>query len=162
LQEALQLQARGLGIEERVHFLGFRRDIANVIGACDVVALPSSKEGLSIAVMEAMALRRPVIATNIAGMPELVRDGKTGLLIPPEDVGALADALRKLLGDADFAARMAQQGRAFMEQNFDQRTALAEVERFLRDVVDEWCAGRRLDCTSLQDTAMDAGRAGMS
>lgn len=149
LRESLEMQARGLGMEQRVHFLGFRRDVDKVMAACDIVALPSSKEGLSIAVMEAMALRRPVIATDVAGMPELVRNGETGMLIPPENVDALAQAMLHIYQDEKLAARLAQQGRALLEEKFDQRHCLAEVERFLCSVVEAWRAGKRVDCTKL-------------
>jgi len=141
LEETLREQAAALGMSERVHFLGFRRDVIEVVSAFDVFVLPSLKEGLSIAVMEAMSLGRPVIATNIAGMPEVVRDGETGLLVPPEDVDALAVALVKLLNDPAFAARVAHNGRRFLEEKFDQRDCLAEVERFFHRVVAEWRDG---------------------
>jgi glycosyltransferase involved in cell wall biosynthesis len=137
-EEPLRSLAASLGMNERVHFLGFRPDVAEVVSAFDVFSLPSSKEGLSIAVMEAMALRRPVIVTNIAGMPELVRDGETGLLIPPTDVNALADALRRLLTDAASAAWLAENGRRCLEERFDQRACLSEVERFFQQVVKSW------------------------
>jgi glycosyltransferase involved in cell wall biosynthesis len=142
LEENLREMAASFGMSERVHFLGFRRDVIEVVSALDVFALPSLKEGLSIAVMEAMALRRPVIATAIAGMPEVVRDGETGLLIPPGDVDALAQALLRLLNDPSFAERLANDGRHFLEQHFDQRDCLAEVERFYHKVASEWRDGR--------------------
>jgi glycosyltransferase involved in cell wall biosynthesis len=119
------------------------------MAACDIVALPSSKEGLSIAVMEAMALRRPVIATDVAGMPELVRNGETGMLIPPENVDALAQAMLHIYQDKNLATQLAQQGRALLEEKFDQRHCLAEVERFLCSVVQAWRTGKRVDCTEL-------------
>ncbi|MCS6858738.1 MAG: glycosyltransferase family 4 protein [Abditibacteriales bacterium] len=137
-EDALRRLAASLGLSERVHFLGFRQDVVEVVSACDAFVLPSLKEGLSNAVMEAMALRRPVIVTNIAGMPELVRDGETGLLVPPADVGALADALRRVLSDAAFAERLARNGRRFLEQHFDQQARLAEVEQFFQQVVKAW------------------------
>jgi glycosyltransferase involved in cell wall biosynthesis len=143
LEENLRSMAASLGLSERVHFLGFRRDVMEIVSALDVFTLPSLKEGLSIAVMEAMALRRPVIATNIAGMPEVIHDGETGLLIPPGDVDALAQALLRLLSDPPFAERLAQNGRQLLEQHFDQRDCLAEVERFYHQVAAEWRRGRK-------------------
>ncbi len=130
-ETALRALAKGLGLENRVHFLGFRDEVREIVAACDVVALPSRKEGLSIAVMEAMALERPVIATQIAGMPELVRDGETGLLVPPFETGPLAEALARLLGDSELRASLAESGRRFLEEKFDQRACLAKVEAFL-------------------------------
>jgi len=147
LLETLRAQAKEFGMEDRVHFLGFRADSDDIIAACDIIALPSFKEGLSIAVMEAMALRRAVIATDVAGMPELVRDRETGLLITPGDVEALAGALQTLWTQPQFAAQLAIAGRAWMEERFDQRRCLTEVEAFLSEVVAAWQQGKRVDCT---------------
>lgn len=138
---ALREQALQLNMAERVHFLGFRDDVNAVVAACDVVALPSRKEGLSIAVMEAMALRRPVIATRIAGMPELVKDGETGLLVTPFETEPLAAALESLLTNAELRVRLAERGRDFLEERFDQRECLARVESFLTTVVQSWQNG---------------------
>lgn len=147
LLETLKEQVRVLELGNRVHFLGFCNDAKNVMAACDVVALPSLKEGLSIAVMEAMSLPRAVIATDIAGMPELVRDGETGRLIPPNDIDALRLALEDLITDDELRNRLALQGRAWLEEHFDQRKCLAEVEAFLVEVVENWRQGARVDCT---------------
>jgi len=144
LEADLKAQAATLGMAERVHFLGFRENVIEIVSACDVVALPSMKEGLSIAIMEAMALRRPVLATDIAGMPEVVRDGETGVLVPPADVDALANGLQITLMHAEFAASLATNGRKFLEEKFDQRERLAEVDKCLQDIVEVWRKGQRL------------------
>ncbi len=130
-EEALRALAAELKLSERVHFLGFRRDLPQVIAACDIVALPSLKEGLSVALMGAMALERPVIATDVAGMAEAIEDGQTGLLVPPENVEAMANALRRLLQDTALREHIACQGQKFVQEHFDQRQKLAEVEQFL-------------------------------
>ncbi len=127
----LREQSKALGMEDRTHFLGFRRDILEIQCAMDVFVLPSLKEGLSNAVMEAMALERPVVVTNIAGMPEIVRNEKTGLLVPPGDVDALAGALRKLFDAPDFATQLGKNGRAFLEEHLEQKRCLQEVEDYL-------------------------------
>jgi len=144
LEEDLRTQAAQLGMKERVHFLGFRKDVIDIVSAFDVVALPSMKEGLSIAIMEAMALRRPVLATDIAGMPEVVKDGETGVLVPPADTDALAEGLRHLLVDPEFAASVATNGREFLEAHFDQRELLVKVDQCLQDIVEIWRRGQRL------------------
>ncbi len=91
--------AAELGLAERVHLLGFRDDVPRVLAGSDVFVLPTPSEGLSIAIMEAMAAGLPVVATKVGGNAELVEAGKTGLLVPVGDVGALAYALGLLARD---------------------------------------------------------------
>ena len=134
LEGELRAQAAELGLGERVHFLGFRRDVARVVCAMDVFVLPSLKEGLSIAVMEAMALEKPVVCTRIAGLPEVVRDGETGILVPPGDVGALQNALERLFGDAELRRALGKNARRFLEENFDQCACLDAMEAYFRRV----------------------------
>ena len=145
-ESALRLQAQALGLEERVHFLGFRTDAADIMAACDAVALPSYKEGLSIAMMEAMALARPVIVTNVAGMPELVQHGITGWMTSPGDETELAEALTQVFSEPENTRRLARAGRDFVIENFDQNDCLRRVEQFLVDVARAAKKGERLDC----------------
>ena len=143
LEAELRARAAELGLGERVHFLGFRRDIAQVIGAMDVFVLPSLKEGLSIAVMEAMALQKPVVCSRIAGLPEVVREGETGLLVPPGDANALRDALEHLFGDADLRRELGRNARRFLEENFEQSVCLDAMENYFCRVVGRAQASQR-------------------
>lgn len=93
LRGELERLARSLEIEEKVIFPGFREDIPVVMGAFDVFALTSNSEGFPVAVMEAMAAGKPVVATRVGGVPELVLDGETGKLVPPCDPEAVTSAL---------------------------------------------------------------------
>ncbi len=135
-ESELRGQAKTLGLEGRVHFLGFRRDVHEVIAAMDVFTLPSEKEGLSIAVMEAMAMARPVVASRIAGMDEVVKSGENGFLVPPCDAESLADALQKLLCDAELRAQFGACGQKFVETHFEQAQCVARVEEFFQSIVD--------------------------
>lgn len=101
LGNAAREAALGRGIGERVHFLGVRSDVAELLSASDVFALASHWEGNPIAVMEAMAAGLPVVATAVGGVPELVVHGETGLLAPAADERAFADALAAVAGDPD-------------------------------------------------------------
>jgi glycosyltransferase involved in cell wall biosynthesis len=105
----------------RVVFLGYRADVEAVYGAIDLFVLNSTTEGLPNAVLEAMAFGVPVVATAVGGTPELVRDGETGLLVPPSDPTALANAIRAVLRDRDAAAERARRARALVEREFDMR-----------------------------------------
>jgi len=106
LEATLGEQAARLGLEGRVRFLGFREDVAELLSVFDVFALPSLSEGLSIALLEAMAAGRPVVATAVGGNPELIIDRETGLLVPPGDARSLADAIGRLLQDPAEASRL--------------------------------------------------------
>jgi glycosyltransferase involved in cell wall biosynthesis len=101
------------GPKDRVRFVGFVQDVSRFMNAVDVVCFPtrpSLGEGFGLAALEAMAAARPVVATAVASLPEVVLDGETGVLTPPGDVGALADALRRLAVDADERERMGTAG----------------------------------------------------
>jgi glycosyltransferase involved in cell wall biosynthesis len=108
---ALEEEARGLGVRERVTFAGFRPDAAALLGDLDLVVLPSWAEGLPISVLEAMSRERAVVATRVGGTPELVVDGETGLLVPPRDPEALAAAIGALLADPERRRAMGEAGR---------------------------------------------------
>jgi len=104
--------ARSLGIASEVRWLGQVEDVRGVLRAADVVAMPSRAEGLGVAAIEALAAARPLVASAVGGLPEIVRDGVEGLLVPPEDVAALASGLARCLADAPLRERMGEAGRA--------------------------------------------------
>ena len=117
-REALEAQAQALGLAERVTFLGYRADIPDLLAASDVFVLPSLAESFGLSVLEAMAATRPVVATAVGGLPELVKDDVTGVLVPPADSTALAGAIRALLADPARAQRLAAAGHARVHQDF--------------------------------------------
>jgi glycosyltransferase involved in cell wall biosynthesis len=106
---ALEARARDLGVDERTRFLGsVSRDVVlRLFRAADATVLSSSWENLPHTVLEALAVGSPVIATAVGGVPEVVRDGENGLLVPPNDADALAAALRRLLEDDELRRRLA-------------------------------------------------------
>ncbi|RYG69444.1 glycosyltransferase family 1 protein, partial [bacterium] len=136
-EPALRAQVQALKLEDRVHFLGFRRDVHQVIAAMDVFTLPSEKEGLSIAVMEAMAIGKPVVATRISGMDEVVKDGENGLLVPPCNPPALAAALEALLTNPEKRIQFAKCGKSYVENNFEQSECVGRVEEFFTKIAEE-------------------------
>lgn len=103
-QAALARQAEAAGVD--LARVGFREAVGPLLAAADVVAVPSRAEGLGVTALEAMAAERAVVASRVGGLAEVVRDGETGLLVPPEDPAALADALSRLAGDAALRARL--------------------------------------------------------
>ena len=117
--------ASGLGA--RLHRLGYRADVAAVLAASDIFALPSHFEGLPMSVIEAMLCGLPVVATDIRGPREQVVDGQTGLLVPPATVAPLAEALRRLALDAALRARMGEAGRTRAVSLYDERVVVART-----------------------------------
>jgi len=112
---------------ERVHFLGARRDVAEILTASDSFVLPSLWEGLSIALIEAMASRLPVVATDVSGTRQVMADGDTGWLVDPGNEQELAAAVRELVEHPDEAARRAAAGRARVESAFHARGQAADL-----------------------------------
>jgi glycosyltransferase involved in cell wall biosynthesis len=99
LRQRLEAQAISLGIGSYVHFLGFRKDIEDILEAADIFVLPSEWEGLPLALLEAGAKRLPAVASNVGGVPEIIKNGETGFLVEPGDVMKLANRLTQLLGN---------------------------------------------------------------
>ena len=127
----LKAQAAALGLSDRVRFLGYRSQgaVAEALAECDMLVLPSFAEGLPVVLMEALAARLPVIATRIAGVPELVEDGVSGLLVPPGDVAALARAIGRLAGDAELRLKMGDAGARAVARGFSSRDEAARLAR---------------------------------
>lgn len=123
LRATLEAQARGLGVADAVRFLGFRSPSGPYLGTADLVAQPSLTEGMPNAVLEAMAWGRAVVATRAGGTPELVRDGETGLLVPPRDGPALAQAILHLLGDPARREAMGARARELASSLYTPETA---------------------------------------
>lgn len=103
LRDDLRVLARRLGLSERVVLAGERADVRALIGVADAAVLPSRSEGLPLVALETFAARRPLVATAVRGIRELVQDGVHAVLVPPDDVDALAGAVRRVLTDADLA-----------------------------------------------------------
>jgi glycosyltransferase involved in cell wall biosynthesis len=118
---ALRDQARALGIDDNVVFAGMRTDVARLMRASWLLALPSQHEALPTTLIEAAASGRPVIATSVDGIPEVVTDGETGLLVPWDDERAFAEATIELLLDEPRRLEIGSRARALAEERFDAR-----------------------------------------
>lgn len=127
LRPDLEAQAARVRLADpaAVSFLGHRHDVARLMAQSDVVVLSSLREGCPMVLIEALALGKPVVATRVGGIPEIIEDGVTGLLVPPRDSRALAAAIERLLVDPALAAALAERGRRRVERTFDV-TAMAE------------------------------------
>jgi glycosyltransferase involved in cell wall biosynthesis len=132
-REALEAMARELGVADRVVFTGRRDDVPAVTAALDVAVLPSYREALGLTVLEAMALSRPVVASNVGGIPEMIDDGVTGLLVPPRDPEALAAAIVRLLRDHPLADTLARAGHDLVHERFCIELMVRAVEQIYDD-----------------------------
>lgn len=124
----LEYLLRQWGLEDRFVFLGFRADVPEILADLDVFVLSSVSEGLSIATIEAMAAGKPVVVTRSGGPPEVVEDGRTGLLVPPADPQALASRICELLRNPGLAATLSRNARAEAESRFSLARMIREYE----------------------------------
>jgi sugar transferase (PEP-CTERM/EpsH1 system associated) len=132
---ALQGLAESLGLGPSVAFLGERGDVAALLAAAAVFVSSSSSEGVSLTLLEAMAVGLPVVATAVGGNPEVVEDGVTGELVPPAAPEALAAAIVRACADPGRAAAFGRAGRARVERHFDVREMVRSYERLYDDVL---------------------------
>lgn len=135
LDAALRAQVARLGLQGVVELVGPRpqEDVIRLVQRAAVLAAPcvvghdGDRDGLPTVLIEAMALGTPCISTNVTGIPEIVRDGETGVVVPERDAPALAGAIERLLGDAALREKLAAAGRRLIEQEFDIRTNAAQL-----------------------------------
>jgi glycosyltransferase involved in cell wall biosynthesis len=111
-----------------VHFLGRREDVPQILAAADVVVMPSYREAQGLAIVEALAANRPVIASNVGGIPEMIRSGENGMLVPSQDPSALASAIGLLFRDRALATRLAHAGHALVHEKFCVDDMLRDIE----------------------------------
>jgi len=132
---ALTGRARSLGMADRVHFVGWWPDIPSAMSDCDVVALTSWNEGTPVALIEALAAGRAVVATDVGGVRHVVEDGVTGYLVPPGDAGTVAALIRRLLDDADRRACFGRAGRESVRHRFGQERLGGDIRALYTDLV---------------------------
>lgn len=125
----LRLQSERLGLAMRVRFMGARRDIPELLSQIDIFVLPSVYEGFGIAILEAMAAGKPVIATWVGGVPEFVKSGESGLLVPPGDSNKLAAAIHLLLSDSARARVMGLNGQAHVLTQYTIQSVVKQHEQ---------------------------------
>ncbi len=142
LEPALREQARRMGLAANIHFLGQREDVPWLLASADVFVLPSLWEGLSVALLEAMAAGCPVIATDVSGTDQAMVPGETGLVVPPADSGALTDALLGLLSDRDAARAMGRRARCRAAERFSARDQARRYLALYNQVLHEPVGGR--------------------
>ncbi len=136
LLESLKREAQQRALEDRVHFLGWRDDIPRVLSCFDVFCQASLWEQAPLALVEAMAMEVPVVATDVDGTSEIVAKNETGLLVPPKDPSSLAAALAEMLSDLERARAMGRAARRRVEERFSAATMVHHYEEFLARLIE--------------------------
>ncbi|MDP8962201.1 MAG: glycosyltransferase, partial [Actinomycetota bacterium] len=126
--DALKRQSVRLGIGDRVHITGWTDDVHHFLAQSDIFVLPSRSEGFPLAIVEAMLAGLPVVASRVGGVPEAVRNGETGLLVPKDDPDRLATALQRLIDDPELRLGMGRRGRDVATSFTDERMAGSYLE----------------------------------
>ncbi|MBW1716383.1 MAG: glycosyltransferase family 4 protein [Deltaproteobacteria bacterium] len=135
-QRLLEL-ARELQINDHILFTGFRNDAVSIMSQSDIIVLPSIKaESFPTVILEAMAVAKPVVATKVGGIPEMVEHEKTGLLVPPQDPKSLAEAIATLLANEDYSNRLGQSGLRRLKEMFGMDKFIAGIEDVLSGVLE--------------------------
>jgi glycosyltransferase involved in cell wall biosynthesis len=135
LRPQIERLIASLGVEKQVVFAGFRQDVAALLKAMDIFVLPSRWEGLSLALLEAMACRKPVVATRVTGNIDVVIDGGTGFLVPANTPQALAEKIVILLQDGRLRATLGNSGRNRLEREFSIEAMVARIGEVYRELV---------------------------
>lgn len=123
------------GVGERVHFVGFQESVASYLSILDLYVHPSLREALGLAVVEAMAMGKAVVATTTGGLPEVVAQGETGLLVPPGDVESLAATVVSLLEDKVRREQMGRNGKARAQERFSLDASVSQMEQLYEEVL---------------------------
>jgi glycosyltransferase involved in cell wall biosynthesis len=134
-REAVEQRAHDLGIVRDSLFLGYQDEVAPYYAAFDALILPSANEGTPVSAIEALAGGRPVVATRVGGVPDVVRDGVDGFLVDPGDVDAMADRLARLASDEKLRRRMGEAGRASVHERYSVERLLDDVDRLYRTLL---------------------------
>lgn len=134
-RSALEQEASRLSLSERVIFAGPSKDVARMYAAMDIFVLPSTcSEAFGMVLVEAMAMARPVIATEVGGIPEIVQDNVSGILVPPQDPGSISRAIDRYIEDPALRSRLAEEGRLLVSRRFTEQTMARAFEKALRNV----------------------------
>jgi glycosyltransferase involved in cell wall biosynthesis len=137
LRSEMEILAGEIGVRDRVHFAGFRTDVASVYAAVDAVALTSANEGTPVTVIEALAAGRPVVSTDVGGVRDVVTEGRSGYLVPQGDADGLVDRLRRLAADPELRNAMGEAGRAIVVPRYSVPRLVSDVDRLYRELLEQ-------------------------
>ncbi len=134
-KDDLQNLVKKLGISKNFFFAGMRQDIPEILNTIDIFVLPSLQEGFGIVLIEAMAAGKCIIATKVGGIPEVVKDGETGILIPPKDVQSLLTAMLDLMKNKNRRKKLGERGRDWVENRFSIECTVVQIESLYKKLI---------------------------
>lgn len=126
-----------LGIRDNIMFLGFRKDLPVIYADLDIVVLPSLNEGLPVTVIEGMAAAKPIVATRVGGVAELLDDGKFGVIVHPSDPNGLAEGILNMLNNPDIATKMGETGRKAAMSRYRIDTLIKNIINLYQQLLKE-------------------------
>jgi len=135
LRANLEVLSEALDMKDKIIFAGFRSDIKEVLASMDILVIPSLLEGFPMVTLEAMAMAKPIVATDIDGLREQIIDGESGILLPPEDPNALTTSIVKLLNDPQLAVRMGSYARKQVEKEFPLEKMIMETHEVYQSLI---------------------------
>jgi len=128
LEPRLKRQAESLGVSKNIIFAGWRNDVIDVLDTFDILVLPSMNEGMGKVLIEGMALGKPIVASSVGGIIDLVKSGDNGILVPPKDSDELAEAILKLIRNKNLAQKLGESGKAKVYPKYDTSTMIGQIE----------------------------------
>lgn len=134
LNKQLQLLSHRLNLSKNIIFTGYRKDVYGLISIMDILVQPSIEEGFGIAILEAMAMGKPVIGTAVGGIPEIIKNGINGILVPPKDPLSIYQAIQRLLNNPDEAKRMGCAGKDIVQNNFSVSNMVKKYEELYENL----------------------------
>ncbi len=152
LEADLQRLVEESGVVDHLHLLGRRSDMPEVFSAFDVFVLSSHDEGMSNAILEAMAMEKPVVATDVGGTGEVVRHGHSGLLVPPKEPVPLAAAISELLAVPQQALEMGRLGRRIVQERFSAHAMVRQMEALYLQLLQTRSAAAARDTAPIAGT----------
>ncbi len=132
--ESIKEQITALGVQDNVHMLGFRSDARDILKEIDIACLTSLSEGTPITILEAMALSKPAVVTNVGGNPEVVQDGVSGFVVPPRDPAAVGNAILRLIEDPGLAERMGLAGLRRVTEEYSEQANFDKLMKLYSDL----------------------------
>jgi glycosyltransferase involved in cell wall biosynthesis len=144
LRSRLERQAESIGVRKNIIFTGWRKDAVEILALFDILVLPSLNEGMGKVLIEGMALGKPIIASNVGGIIDLVRNGENGILVPPGDSGALGEAILQLIKDKNLAETLGKDGKAKVYPEFDASVMLKQIDDLYENLLSKLAPSGRL------------------
>lgn len=146
LKAQLMSIAKIAGVSDNVTFIGMRKDIPELLSTCDIFVMSSLWEGLPITLLEAMAMAKPIVATSVGGIPEVIENGKDGILVPPKDPEALADAIIYLLRNKEKAKEMGIAAMKKVEEQYSASVVVRKLEQLYEELLSKKLKNYKMLC----------------